>query len=89
MALSPSRPPRVLNRRTDEIPPGAVYVGRGSPYGNPFRIGHNGSRAVCIMRFERDVLPGLDVSALRGRDLVCYCAPEPCHADPIMRKANA
>ena len=28
--------PRVLNRRTDTIPPGAVYVGRPSKWGNPF-----------------------------------------------------
>lgn len=81
--------PRVLNRRTDEIPADAVYVGRGSPHGNPYRIGRDGSRAACIMKFEQNVLPDLDVSGLRGRDLVCYCAPLPCHADPILRKANA
>ena len=31
--------PRVLNKRTDQIPPDAIYVGRPSKWGNPFRIG--------------------------------------------------
>ena len=30
--------PKVLNKRTDTIPPDAVYVGRPSKWGNPFRI---------------------------------------------------
>ncbi len=80
--------PGVLNRYTDMIPPGARYVGRGSPHGNPYRTGRDGSRALCIRKFEVNVLPHLDVSDLRGQDLVCYCAPEPCHADLLLEKAN-
>ena len=26
---------------------------------------------------------------LRGRDLVCYCAPLPCHGELLLRLANA
>ena len=26
---------------------------------------------------------------LRGRDLVCFCAPLPCHGDLLRRLANA
>jgi hypothetical protein len=26
---------------------------------------------------------------LRGRDLVCFCAPLPCHGDLLLRLANA
>jgi len=29
---------RVLNKRTDEIPPGAAYVGRPGKWGNPMTI---------------------------------------------------
>lgn len=25
---------------------------------------------------------------LKGKDLVCYCAPKPCHADVLLRIAN-
>lgn len=80
--------PRVLNRHHGNIPGDAVYCGRGSPYGNPFEIGKDGNREHVIRRFETEVLPDLDVSSLRGKDLVCYCAPHHCHCDSILIKAN-
>ena len=80
--------PRVLNKHRDGIPPGAVYVGRGSPWGNPYKIEPGWDRAAVIRMFERDVLPGLDLAPLRGHDLVCYCAPKACHADILLREAN-
>jgi hypothetical protein len=46
-----------------------------------------GDRDQVCDRFER-VLPTLDVSSLRGKDLVCWCAPLRCHCDAILRKAN-
>jgi hypothetical protein len=88
--------PRVLNKHTDPIPVGAVYIGRGSPYGNPFSHMHGtkaefivNTRREAIKRFEKEVLPHLDVSALRGKDLVCFCSPKPCHGDAILKKANS
>jgi hypothetical protein len=80
--------PRVLNKRRDVIPNGAVYCGRPSKWGNPFKIGRDGDRDTVCDRFEREILPTLDVSELRGKDLVCHCAPERCHCDAILRKAN-
>ncbi len=79
--------PTVYNKRWN-YPPGAIYVGRGSPWGNPFVIGRHGNRQEVIERFRCEVLPTLDVSALRGRDLVCFCAPAACHADLLVEKAN-
>lgn len=84
--------PRVFNLKDKHripIPRGAVYCGRGSPYGNPFIAGTHGSRAHVIARFTKEVLPDLDVSALRGKHLVCHCAPLPCHCDHILEKANS
>jgi hypothetical protein len=81
--------PRVLNKHIDPIPVGAVYIGRGSKYGNPYIRGEHGTRAEVIKLFEKFVLPDLDVSELRGCDLVCFCAPRPCHGDSILRKANS
>jgi hypothetical protein len=81
--------PRVLNKHRHGIPRGAVYCGRGSPWGNPFQIGIDGDRDAVCDRFEREILPTLDVSSLRGKDLVCFCAPKRCHCDAILRKANA
>jgi hypothetical protein len=82
--------PRVWNKHgPGDYPASAVYIGRGSDYGNPFKIGQHGDRAEVIRRFEREVLPNLDVSALRGKHLLCFCAPKVCHGDAILRKANS
>lgn len=80
--------PKVYNKSAGSYPRDAVYVGRGSPWGNPFRTGPDGTREEVISRFECEVLPTLDVTALEGRDLLCFCAPKACHADAILRKAN-
>ena len=80
--------PVVFNKRTMDAPDDAVYIGRGSIYGNPYKVGPDGTRSEVIQKFERNILPDLDVSELRGKDLVCFCAPKPCHGDPILRKAN-
>jgi hypothetical protein len=84
---------KVLNKHRDGVPAGAVYVGRGGKWGNPFHIGPDGDRAAVIARHEawlrdqHDLLRALD--ELRGRDLVCYCAPQPCHGNLLLRLANA
>ena len=81
--------PKVLNKhRCSIMPQNAVYCGRGSPYGNPFVIGRDGDRDEVCDKFEREVLPTLDVTALRGKNLLCFCAPKRCHCDAILRKAN-
>ena len=79
---------KVYNRALRNEPADAVYIGRGSPYGNPFVIGKHGTRDEVCDRFEREVLPTLNVELLRGKDLVCYCAPMRCHGDSIMKKLN-
>lgn len=92
--------PRVLNKRTDtNIPPEAVYVGRGSKWGNPFRMGKDSAGTVWsredVINLYRawlgtNELDGLmrDIHELRGKDLVCWCAPLPCHADVLLELAN-
>lgn len=78
------------SRRCDT---GAVYIGRGSKWGKPFVIGRDGDRATVIAKHERwlaarhDQLRALE--ELRGRDLVCFCAPLPCLGDLLLRLANA
>lgn len=83
---------RVLNKHRAGVPADAVYIGLGSRWGNPFRIGRDGDRAAFIARYERwladqhHLLRALD--ELRGRDLVCFCAPRACHGDLLLRLAN-
>lgn len=82
-------PPRLFNKQTDAVPDDAVYIGRPGPWGNPFVIGEHGDRAAVIEQYRDWLLrrPDLIVRMgreLRGRDLVCWCAPLPCHGNIII-----
>ena len=86
--------PKVLNKHRDEIPPEAVYIGRPSKWGNPFVIGKDGDREDVIRKYREWLLsrPELIEQArkeLRGRDLVCFCAPKACHGDILIEVANS
>jgi len=88
--------PKVLNKRTDKIPLDAVYVGRPSEWGNPYKVepGIGNTRELVIEAYREWIMnqPELLEAAkqkLRGRDLVCWCAPLPCHADVLLELANA
>ena len=84
--------PKVLNKKRDGVPEGAVYIGRPSYWGNPFTIGVDGNRAQVIEKFRAKLLasPSLlaRVPELRGKDLVCWCAPQACHGDVLLEIAN-
>ena len=86
--------PKVYNQRNrlEPKPLDAVYVGRGSGshWGNPFREGRDGTREEVIAKFEAYALKRLErepnwLDPLKGKDLVCWCAPKPCHADVLLR----
>jgi hypothetical protein len=81
--------PIVVNRREGGR---GVYVGRPSKWGNPFTIGRDGSRAEVIEKFRAWVVDRPELMAalpeLRGRNLMCWCAPAPCHADVLLELAN-
>lgn len=59
-----------------------VYVGRGSPFGNPYAMGIDGDRAEVIRlftayfheRLKRDPAWKAKVDALKGKKLGCHCA---------------
>lgn len=94
--------PRVLNKRTRNIPKDAVYVGRPSKWGNPYRIGdfYAGKRLTrqdCVDLHRADLLREIKENPakldeirreLRGKDLACWCYPEPCHAEVLLELAN-
>lgn len=88
--------PRVWNKRTmpSEALTGSVYVGRPSRWGNPFVIGPDGDRAQVVEKYriwlqDRPALCARARFELRGKHLVCWCAPLPCHADVLLEVANA
>lgn len=68
-----------------------VYIGRGSKWGNPFRIGKDGNRVEVIRLFETYLLTSFlmnDLHELVGKRIYCYCKPELCHGDILARYAN-
>lgn len=76
---------KVHNKYHNTAPEGAVYIGRGSPWGNPFILGEDGDRDEVCEKFEKYTLPHLNISLLKGKDLVCFCAPKRCHGDSILK----
>lgn len=96
--------PKVWNKRQHGIPKDAVYVGRPTKWGNPFshRDGTLAKHRVATRDEAVDAYEAqlqrwfaLDPeakqrlqTALRGKDLVCWCAPARCHADVLLKYAN-
>lgn len=85
---------QILNRKHLEAwPPGSIYIGRGTPFGNPYVLGERGDRdAVCDQYADQlayRVAQGDPVvlTALLGLKedsiLVCSCAPLRCHGNEI------
>jgi len=74
--------------------PDFVFIGAPAPakWGNPFHLTDFG-RDESILRFTtwfRERLatePGLwlELRELRGKTLVCFCTPKPCHGDVMAR----
>ena len=85
--------PKVLNQKTDKIPEDAVYIGRPSIFGNPFKEGLDGNRKEVIEKYRRYLALNTSlreqvIKQLKGKDLVCWCSPKPCHGDILIEIAN-
>ena len=92
---------KVLNKKTDRIPLGAVYIGRPSKWGNPYKmndpllpvgLSREGKRRAVIQQYREWLLGNPDLMQalpeLKGKDLVCWCSPLPCHGDVLLELAN-
>jgi len=78
------------------LPANAVYIGRRNPrYGlpaskwaNPYRIARDDTRDEVIEKYRAWIVQQPDLIAalpeLRGKDLVCWCAPESCHGAVLL-----
>jgi len=90
--LVPVQITKVRNRDRDQE--FDVYIGRGTPWGNPFPIGKGGtgdSREEVIEKYRKhfreniltnpEMLKGM--LGLKGARLGCHCSPLPCHGDVI------
>jgi len=75
--------------------PHDVYIGRGSKWGNPFKIGEHGTREEVIAAYvewinapEQADLRRDARLELRGKVLGCFCAPKACHGEILYTIAN-
>jgi hypothetical protein len=79
----------VVNKRKEDYD---TYIGRGSVFGNPFKIGVDGDRDEVIEKFrtyfykriEEDEGFKYTVLQLKDRRLGCFCKPKKCHGDVIV-----
>jgi hypothetical protein len=74
---------------------GAALVDRTTIFGNPFIEGQDGNRQQVLDKYEQWIwapeqkfLRKRMMRELRGKNLVCHCAPLDCHADIILKIAN-
>lgn len=69
-----------------------IYIGRGSIWGNPFKIGEDGSRDEVIEKYMNYLLtkPELisKIGDLKGKVLGCWCSPLACHGDVLAHLVN-
>ena len=84
---------KVCNKKAADVPVDAVYIGRPSTWGNPFVIGKDGDRAEVIKKYRHwlsynPVMVKKAQEQLKGKSLVCFCAPLACHGDVLMEVAN-
>lgn len=86
--------PKVWNKRDKNCPKDAVYVGRPSKWGNPYKIGKDGNREEVLLKYKEYLdntsflyynNPKIE---LKGKDLCCWCKPAACHADILLELAN-
>lgn len=81
---------RVVNKYKEKW---THYIGRGSPLGNPFVVGKDGTREQVIEWYEEyarknpeilNAIEALPESAVLG----CFCKPKACHGDIIIKIWN-
>jgi hypothetical protein len=93
--------PRVLNRRKHRLLCDckdrchkAFYVGRPGEFGNEFEIGKDGTREEVVAKHKAALLKDPVRMArvrevLKGKSVICWCAPKICHGDTLLEIANS
>ena len=76
---------KVVNLKESEY---TIFIGRPSKWGNPFKIGKDGTRKEVLEKYRQYLLNHKllmeDILSLDGEILGCYCKPKPCHGDIIV-----
>ena len=85
---------QVKRKKGFRLPSGTVYVGRPTKWGNPFRPGPGVTPAQAVAKYRGYVRARpelmMALSELAGKNLACWCKlDQPCHADILLKLANA
>jgi hypothetical protein len=85
LAASPNH--AYIGRNMTHYVPGAV----GSKWANPFKVDKFG-REGCLRKYEEHVRASPDLMAslgeLENKTLGCWCHPEGCHGDVLVKLVN-
>lgn len=70
-----------------------IYIGRPSPFGNPFVVGKDGTRDEVIDKYEEYVRSNPELmekirKEIPGKVLGCWCAPKRCHGEILIKIAD-
>lgn len=64
-----------------------IYIGRPSKWGNPYKIGQDGTREEVVQKYYQwlSTQPDLlaELPTLKGKRLLCWRHPELCHGHII------
>lgn len=82
------------------IPENAVYIARGQPhlglphskFANPFKITDTDTREIVVEKYKKWLWEQIrsgkitleDLLELENKDVLCFCAPAPCHGDVVV-----
>ena len=69
---------------------GKRFPSKPSLFCNPFVIGKDGDRDQVLIKYEeyiKEKLPSLkdELLKLKGKNLGCWCKPEKCHGDILLK----
>ncbi|MEI6259605.1 MAG: DUF4326 domain-containing protein [Deltaproteobacteria bacterium] len=82
------------NNTKQPIPSGAVNIGRGSSFVNPFVVGRDAETQTEVIQMfsewakTQPRFVEIVIEELRGRDLFCDCTASICHGQTLMDIAN-
>ena len=67
---------------------GDVRIDRMTKWGNPFKMGIDGTREEVIEMYKDYIQDNLflieELKKLRPKRLLCWCAPKACHGDVLV-----
>lgn len=66
------------------------YPEKDSPFCNPYKIGKDGTREEVLEKYELYIKKKIenkevDINELKGKNLFCWCKPEACHGDVLVK----